>query len=191
MGGPSGPQSSGPPGQPGRHVSTGWMTDCFVHQRGQVFPCLENSLHQAVAVFLEVFTLPELANWRSYVRIGRPPVAVKWISGTRLLGKRLPVALYSRSDSALSFRHCENVTFLTARGAGTGFMVQCSTRRLTSAQPSPPVLGEREQPALPTIRIVRQTARRAAAALVRRPLITQVRVGRWPAHRPHCSASIR
>ena len=76
-------------------------TDCFVHQRGEVFPCLDDGLHQVVAVFLEVVTLPEPADRRSCVCEGRPPDGILiWMIGTPLWGEGLPVALQFRSDSA-------------------------------------------------------------------------------------------
>ena len=76
------------------------MTHCFVHERRQVSPGVENSAHQALAVFLEVVTLPEPAKRRIHVRIGRPPHVATWIGGTPLLGKGRPVAFQIRPDSA-------------------------------------------------------------------------------------------
>ena len=76
------------------------MTDGFVHQRSQIDPCLDNSLHQVGAVCLEVVTLPEPANRRIHVPVGRPPRRGTRKSGTRLLGEGLPVAFHIRPDSA-------------------------------------------------------------------------------------------
>ena len=87
-------------GRVARHLSTAWMPDRFVHQRSQDSPCIDDSLHQAVAVFLEVVTLPEPANRRIDARIGRPIGALQWIPGPPLLRKGLPVALLVGSDSA-------------------------------------------------------------------------------------------
>ena len=44
---------------------------------------------------------------------------------------------HTTRSASRPFRHCENVTLLTAKGTGTGLTAQCSTRHLTSAQPSP------------------------------------------------------
>ena len=93
------PWQCGPGSTPSRTASTS-MTDCFVHEQRQASPCVENSVHQAPAVFLEVVTLPEPANRRIHVRIGRPPRISTWIGGTPLLGKGLPVAFHIRPDAA-------------------------------------------------------------------------------------------
>ena len=63
------------------------MTNGFIHEGGKILPSLENGLHHVAAVFLEVVTLPESANWRIQVLEGHPRQVLMWKSGTCLLRK--------------------------------------------------------------------------------------------------------